>query len=311
MSDINLIIVTGPTASGKTSFAAHLAKRLDSEIISADSRQVYKEMNIGTGKDYEDYLVDGFLIPSHLIDIREPGYKYNVYEYQQDFMDTFEKITSRGKLPILVGGTGMYIEAVIKGYKLINVPVNEPLRIELEKKNLPDLVDQLKKLNANLHNTTDTKHKKRTIRAIEIATYYQYHDQLDTYFPKICPLILGVKFDRGSRRRIISERLHARLTSGMIEEVEQLLKKVTPEELIFYGLEYKFISQYLTGQLTKDEMIKKLEIAIHQFAKRQMTWFRKMERGGIKIHWLDGHMTMEEKLNRAQVILHKQGIAMK
>ena len=308
MSKINLITVTGPTASGKTAFAAHLTLLLDGEIISADSRQVYKEMNLGTGKDYEDYTVKGTNIPYHLIDIREPGYKYNVYEFQHDFIKVFEEITARNKMPMLVGGTGMYIEAVTKGYKLINVPVNESLRIELEEKDLTELVEQLKLLKPELHNATDIKHKKRAIRAIEIATYYKNHEKTDTYFPEINQLIFGIKYGRDSRRRRISERLKTRLSSGMIEEVEQLLKKVKPEDLIFYGLEYKFITQYVTGILSKEEMFHKLEIAIHQFAKRQMTWFRKMEREGSKIHWMDGHMPLEEKLDRAKIILQEHEI---
>lgn len=308
MSKINLITVTGPTASGKTEFAAHLALLLHSEIISADSRQVYKEMNLGTGKDYEDYTVKGIEIPYHLIDIREPGYKYNVYEFQHDFINIFEEITSRNKMPMLVGGTGMYIEAVTKGYKLINVPVNESLRMELAEKDLSELVEQLKILKPELHNATDVKHKKRTIRAIEIATYYKSHAKEDAYFPEINQLIFGVKFGRDSRRRRISERLKTRLASGMVEEVEQLLKKIKPEDLIFYGLEYKFITQYVTGILSKEEMYSKLEIAIHQFAKRQMTWFRKMEREGSKIHWMDGHVPLKEKLDRAKTVLKQHDI---
>ncbi len=308
MSTINLITVTGPTASGKTGFAAHLARLLKGEIISADSRQVYKQMDIGTGKDIDDYTIEGHHIPYHLIDIREAGYKYNVFEFQNDFIKVFEEISSRDKMPMLVGGTGMYIEAVTKGYKLIHVPVNETLRGELEMYDLDQLVDRLKSLNPELHNSTDIKHKKRTIRAIEIASYYQTHKEIDSYFPNINQLIFGVKYGRESRRRRISERLKARLESGMIEEVAQLLKKVSAEDLIFYGLEYKFITQHLTGKLSKKEMHDRLEIAIHQFAKRQMTWFRKMEREGTKIHWLDGHMSLEEKLDRAKSILKKHEI---
>lgn len=308
MSKINLITVTGPTASGKTGFAAHLAHLINGEIISADSRQVYNQMDIGTGKDIEDYTIEGQQIPFHLIDIRDAGYKYNVFEFQNDFIKVFDEIISRNKMPMLVGGTGMYIEAVTKGYKLINVPVNEALRVGLEQKNLAELVDQLKILNPGLHNTTDIKHKKRTIRAIEIASYYQTHEEADTYFPEINQLIFGVKYGRESRRRRISERLNSRLENGMIEEVESLLKKVSAEDLIFYGLEYKFITQHLTGKLSKKEMHDKLEIAIHQFAKRQMTWFRKMEREGAKIHWLDGHMSLEEKLDRAITVLQQHEI---
>ena len=311
MNKINLITVTGPTAGGKTSFAAHLASLLDSEIISGDSRQVYKDMNLGTGKDYDDYVVNRKKIPYHLIDIQEPGYKYNVYEFQQDFIRVFEEISLREKLPMLVGGTGMYIEAVTKGYKLHRVPTDHNLRDQLNEKDLEELVELLKKKRPALHNTTDIKNKKRIIRAIEIANYYQDHDQINTYFPKINSVIFGVKFDRDSRRKRISQRLVERLESGMIEEVEQLLKKVSAEDLIFYGLEYKFITQHLTGLLTKDDMIKKLEIAIHQFAKRQMTWFRKMEREGTKIHWLDGHLSMEDKLERSKKILGQYEVELK
>lgn len=310
MSKINLITVTGPTASGKTSFAAQLAARLGSEIISADSRQVYREMDLGTGKDYEDYIVDGIQIPYHLIDIHQPGYKYNVYEFQQDFLEAFNDISDRGKRPMLVGGTGMYIEAVTKGYRLINVPVNESLREELNELDLDQLVAMLNEMKPELHNTTDTNHKKRTIRAIEIATYYQDHKEIDTTYPEINTVILGVKYDRESRRRRITARLKERLASGMIEEVEQLLKKVKPEDLVFYGLEYKYLTHYLTGAIDRDEMEQKLEIAIHQFAKRQMTWFRKMEREGTKIHWLDGHASLEDKLARTKKILETYRISM-
>lgn len=303
MNKTNLITVTGPTAGGKTAFAAHLAARLNGEIISADSRQVYKTMDIGTGKDYEDYTVNGVKIPFHLIDIREPGYKYNVYEYQQDFIAVFDDIIKRNKMPVLAGGTGLYIEAALKGYRLINVPPNEARRAELAKMQQEDLVDILQKLNPELHNSTDTRHLKRTIRAIEIAEYYQSHPDINHYYPEIHPVVIGVKFDRNSRRKRITERLQARLNEGMIEEVRQLLKTIPEKDLIYYGLEYKFITLYLNGSLKRNEMIDKLEIAIHQFAKRQMTWFRKMERAGTHIHWLDGHMSMEEKMERTKIIL--------
>jgi tRNA dimethylallyltransferase len=304
----DLIAITGPTAGGKTGFAANLAQKIGGEIISADSRQVYREMNLGTGKDYDDYIVDGVKVPYHLIDIRDPGYKYNLYEFQEDFLKAFQDIVARNKVPFLVGGTGMYIEAVVNGYKLVPVPVNDKLRLELSEKHLPELVRILKEIRPDLHNSTDTSHKKRTIRAIEIAQYYLQNNELDASFPKINTVILGVKYDRESRRRRITERLHARLREGMIEEVEELLTKVAPEDLIFYGLEYKFLTLYLSGELSKDEMTTKLEIAIHQFAKRQMTWFRKMERAGNKIHWIDGHMPMHEKLARAAYILKSYDI---
>ncbi len=308
MADINLITITGPTASGKTGFAAQLAYRVQGEIISADSRQVYREMNLGTGKDYDDYIVRGEKIPIHLIDIREPGYKYNVYEFQEDFFRAFYDIQSRAKMPILAGGTGMYIEAVLNRYKLVSVPENTALRAELEKYTREQLVAMLKNMKPDLHNTTDITSKKRTIRAIEIADYYR-HSQASTHeFPEIRTVAIGVKNEREVRRKRISERLMARLNGGMIEEVQELLKKVSPEDLIFYGLEYKYITLYLTGQLGKDEMIKRLEIAIHQFAKRQMTWFRKMERSGAEIHWIDGQLNMSEKLRRAKAILDRHGI---
>lgn len=310
MTEINLIVVTGPTASGKTGFAAHLAHRMNGEIISADSRQVYREMNLGTGKDYDDYIVDGVPVPHHLIDIKEPGYKYNVYEFQQDFVRVFDEIAASGKMPFLVGGTGMYVEAVTQGYNLVPVPANEQLRQELNTMDQQDLVSMLKSIKPELHNTTDIGHKKRTIRAIEIATYYAEHKTEEFVVPDIRSVIIGVKYDRDSRRKRISERLRSRLNEGMIEEVEGLLTKVAAEDLIFYGLEYKYITMFLIDRMTRDEMVKKLEIAIHQFAKRQMTWFRKMERDGVKIHWLDGHMTMEEKLARAEIILKKYDLGL-
>lgn len=305
MEKINLIAITGPTAGGKTAFAAQLAHSLDGEIISADSRQVYKNMDIGTGKDYMDYVVAGKQIPVHLIDIRKPGYKYSVYEYQQDFIKVFADVHKRNKMPVLVGGSGLYIEAVLNGYRLIQVPPNEKLRASLEGKNQDDLVEMLKDISPVLHNTTDIKHKQRTIRAIEIATLYRDHPDTNQSFPEIHPVLIGIKFDRNSRRKRITERLHARIEEGMIEEVKRLLEYISEEDLIFYGLEYKYITLYLNGTLSREEMIKKLETAIHQFAKRQMTWFRKMERSGIRIHWLDGHMQMEEKLERTKAILQK------
>jgi tRNA dimethylallyltransferase len=305
---VDMITITGPTASGKTGLAAHLAHELNTEIISADSRQVYREMDIGTGKDLEDYLVDGHQVPYHLIDFLEPGYKYNVFEYQKDFLKAFETLRNKGKPPILAGGTGMYIEAVLKGYRLIDVPPDDNLRSELQNKSQEELVSILRELNPELHNTTDTEHKKRTIRAIEIARYYKENPTVSIDFPKIDTAIIGVKYDRPAQKRKISARLKQRLEEGMIEEVEKLLEKVPSETLVYYGLEYKFITHYLQNTLSYDEMFKKLEVAIHQFAKRQMTWFRKMERQGWNIHWIDGHMPMEQKLDRAFEILDQYGI---
>jgi tRNA dimethylallyltransferase len=296
----NLITVLGATASGKTAFAAHLANVLDREIISADSRQVYKKMDIGTGKDYDDYKVDGRKIPFHLIDIVEPGTKYNVYQYQQDFINVFKEIESRGKKAILCGGSGLYIEAILKDYDLIAVPHNQDLREKLKKIEIDQLVPILESYK-KLHNVSDTSDKKRLIRAIEIADYYSSNPEKKENPPKLSHLVLGVKFDRDSRRKRISARLKQRLESGMIEEVQALLDLgIDPDTLIYYGLEYKFVTLYLQGKLSYEEMFKSLETAIHQFAKRQMTWFRKMERDGIEIHWLDGYMSLEDKMERVR-----------
>lgn len=299
---IDLISVLGATASGKTGFAAHLAYRLKSEIISADSRQVYRRMDIGTGKDLSDYTVNGTVIPHHLIDLFEPGYKFNVFEYQEHFYDTYDKLKARNLTPVLCGGTGMYIEAVLKGYQLTKVPVDPELRSKLETKNKEELINDLKSYTA-LHNTTDTTSHKRLIRAVEIAKHQSEHNYKREQLPEINPLIIGIKFDRDSRRKRITERLHARLDEGMVNEVQALLDEgIAPDDLIFYGLEYKFITQHVTGQLTYDEMVQKLNTAIHQFAKRQMTWFRRMEKNGFEIHWLDGCIPLEEKLEKALLL---------
>jgi tRNA dimethylallyltransferase len=304
----NLITVLGATAGGKTAFAANLAFLTEREIISADSRQVYRRMDIGTGKDLEDYIVNGNKVPVHLIDICEPGTKYNVYQYQQDFMESFKEIQSRGKNAILCGGSGMYIEAVLKEYELLAVPHNPELRKKLELQEISYLTDLLKSYK-NLHNISDTSDKKRLIRAIEIAEYYAQHPGIAREKISIDHLILGIKFDRDSRRRRISERLKQRLDSGMAEEVKSLMESgIDAETLIYYGLEYKYLALYLTGKIPYDEMYKKLEIAIHQFSKRQMTWFRKMERDGIKIHWLDGYLSMEKKIERLVEILNKSNL---
>lgn len=294
----NLITVLGPTAGGKTSLAANLAHILNGEIISADSRQVYKGMDIGTGKDIADYSVDGKTVPFHLIDIVDAGYKYNVYEFHRDFIKVFNDIKSRNKLPVLCGGSGMYIEAVLKGYKLINVPVNDELRLQLAEKTEEELIGMLESIK-KLHNKTDIDTRKRMIRAIEIEIYYESNPMPVNDFPEINSLIIGLKFDRQSQRRRITQRLKQRFDEGMIDEVKSLLSKgLTAEDILYYGLEYKYITQHITGELTFDEMFAKLETAIHQFAKRQMTWFRKMERDGVKIHWLDGYASMQEKLER-------------
>jgi len=300
----DLIVVLGPTASSKTAFAAKLAKEMNGEVISADSRQVYKKMDIGTGKDYEDYIVDGVSVPYHLIDIHEPGYKYNVYEYQNDFLSVFQDIKARKKLPVLCGGTGMYIEAVLQGYKLIHVPPDEKLRNELQSKSLDELKQILQSYTDQLHNTTDLTSKKRAVRAIEISKHYAEHPEEDMSYPSIEPLILGVKFDRPAQRRRITERLKSRLENGMIEEAESLMKSgLSKEDLMYYGLEYKYLALYLTGDLSYEQMFEKLNTAIHQFAKRQMTYFRRMQKKGLKIHWIDGYMSIDEKLQRTNQIL--------
>lgn len=292
----DLITILGPTASGKTPLAAALANRLGTEIISGDSRQVYRRMDLGTGKDLVDYVVDGKEVPYHLIDIVEPGYKYNVFEYQRDFLKAYEDITSRGKLPILCGGTGMYLESVLKGYRLLPVPENPELRASLEGKSLEELTRILEGYK-KLHNSTDVDTAKRAIRAIEIEEYYKLQPPEYREFPSLHSLIVGVDIDRELRREKITRRLKQRLDEGMVEEVRGLLAEgIHPDNLIYYGLEYKFLTQYAIGELTYEEMFHQLETAIHQFAKRQMTWFRGMERRGFTIHWMDATLPMEEKL---------------
>ena len=303
MSDIDLIAIIGPTASGKTSLATALAYDLDSEIISGDSRQVYRGMDIGTGKDLEDYVVEGRQIPYHLIDIVEPGYKYNVFEYQRDFLKAYEDICRRGKLPILCGGTGMYVESVLKGYRLLPVPENPALRERLSGKSLDELTAILSTYK-KLHNSTDVDTVKRAVRAIEIEEYYRQTPVQEREFPHLKSLIIGVSIDRDLRRKKISERLRERLDAGMVEEVRGLLDRgIAPEDLIYYGLEYKYLTLYVTGQMTHAEMVHDLEIAIHQFAKRQMTWFRGMERRGFNIHWIDVCLPLTDKLEQIKTLL--------
>ena len=294
----DLITILGPTASGKTPLAATLADRLSTEIISGDSRQVYRRMDLGTGKDLADYTVEGRQVPYHLIDIVEPGYKYNVFEYQRDFLKAYEEIVAKGKLPILCGGTGMYIESVLKGYRLLPVPENPDLRASLEGKSLEELTRILEGYK-KLHNSTDVDTAKRAIRAIEIEEYYKQQPPEYREFPSLKSLIIGVDIDRELRREKITRRLKQRLDEGMVDEVRGLLNEGIPaENLIYYGLEYKFLTQYAIGELTYEEMFLQLETAIHQFAKRQMTWFRGMERRGFTIHWLDATLPMEEKIEQ-------------
>ena len=300
-----MITILGPTASGKTPLAAALAEKIGGEIISADSRQVYRRMDIGTGKDLGDYILkikdEIVKIPYHLIDICEPGTKYNLFQYQQDFYDAYQDICRRGVVPILCGGTGLYIEAVLKGYKLSPVPQNPELRQRLESKSLEELTEMLVELKekngSNMHNKTDVDSCQRAIRAIEIETYNLEHPMPRRELPPVDSLIVGVHIDREQRREKISRRLKTRLEEGMIDEVKALLAEGIPsEDLLYYGLEYKFVTEYIIGNTTYDEMFQHLEIAIHQFAKRQMTWFRGMERRGFKIHWIDAMQPMDDKV---------------
>ena len=298
-----LITILGPTASGKTSLATALAVEIGAEIISADSRQVYRGMSIGTGKDLDDYVVDGVPVAYHLIDIAAPGTKYNLFEYQQDFMDSYRDIISRGITPVLCGGTGLYIEAVLKGYSLSPVPQNQELRSSLAEKSLEELILMLVELksknNSNMHNKTDVVSVQRAIRAIEIETYNMKHPVEMRQMPGIDSIIIGVDINREDRRNKISKRLKQRLENGMLDEIKGLLDNgIRADDLIYYGLEYKYVTEYLIGKTTYDEMFSGLEIAIHQFAKRQMTWFRGMERRGFTIHWIDANQQMKDKISK-------------
>ncbi len=296
-------VITGPTASGKTALAVALASDLNGEIISADSRQIYTGMDIGTGKDLEEYGS----VPYHLIDIAPAGYKYNLFEYLRDAREAMDNILARGKVPVVCGGTGMYLEALVRGTHLPEVPINENLRSELSGKSLEELSGILKTMKT-LHNSTDIDTAKRAIRAIEIQTYY--HENPDAArdvtpgIPDERAVIVGVDIDRETRRRRISDRLHARIKAGMIDEVKALLDSgIAPEDLIYYGLEYKFVTSYITGQMSLERMTESLEIAIHQFAKRQMTWFRGMERRGFKIHWLPYDMPAKQFVSEVKILL--------
>lgn len=303
MNHYDLITILGPTASGKTSLAAALAYRLDTEIISGDSRQVYRRMDLGTGKDLEDYQVQGKQIPYHLIDIVEPGYKYSLFEYQRDFLKAYQEIVTKKKLPILCGGTGLYIESVLKGYKLFDVPANPELRASLADKSLDELTKILSSYK-KLHNKTDVDTAQRAIRAIEIEEFYLKQPAERRDFPSLNSLIIGVNIDRSLRREKISKRLKDRLENGMVDEIKNLLASgVKAEDLMYYGLEYKFLTQYVIGELSYEEMFSQLEIAIHQFAKRQMTWFRGMERRGFTIHWIDATLPMDEKVEQIMSLI--------
>jgi tRNA dimethylallyltransferase len=293
-----LLTILGPTASGKTHLAVRLADSLDAEIISGDSRQVYRGMDIGTGKDLSEYSIGDKNIPYHLIDIVDAGYKYNVYEYQHDFMQAYTLIREKDKQAILCGGTGLYIESVLKGYKLMPVPIDQNLRRSLEGKSLKELTNILLGYK-KLHNRTDVDTVKRAIRAIEIETYYHIHPEIKSEFPKISNLVFGLKLEREERRKRISQRLKARIEEGMIEEVQSIIDSgVSAEDMMYYGLEYKYVTLFITGVLTYQEMYDQLEIAIHQFAKRQMTWFRGMEKRGITIQWLNALSDIDENMQK-------------
>lgn len=291
-----MLTILGPTATGKTSLAAHIALRLNGEVLSADSRQIYRGMDLGTGKDLADYTVDGIKVPYHLIDLVDAGVQYNVFEFQRAFLEAYQGIVERDKFPVFCGGSGLYLEAVLKGYKLTQVPANKERREALMQMSLDELALLLKSYKS-LHNSSDTETKNRAVRAIEIEEYLLNYPELNFEFPRIHSLIIGVQYDRDTRRERITNRLKQRLEDGMIEEVKCLLDNgLKPDDLIYYGLEYKYITLFLTGEITRKELFERLEIAIHQFAKRQMTWFRKMEREGFEIRWLDGFLPMEQKL---------------
>ena len=302
-----MITILGPTACGKTSLAAALAADIHAEIISGDSRQVYRGMDIGTGKDLADYRVGDISVPYHLIDIVELGTKYNVYQYQRDFMRAYDDIVGRGVTPILCGGSGLYLEAVLRGYRMAPVPENKPLRQSLEGKSLAELTEMLNDIKTRkglrMHNTTDVDTAKRAIRAIEIELYQDEHPEETEDIQPVDSLVIGLHIEVGQRRERITRRLKARFDEGMADEIRRIIDSgVAPEELIYYGLEYKYVTEYVIGQRDFEETFRLLEIAIHQFAKRQMTWFRGMERRGVKIHWIDSQLPMEEKINEIKNI---------
>ena len=310
-----IIVVLGPTASGKTRFAVRLATQLGGEIISADSRQVYRGMDVGTGKDLADYVYEGKKVPHHLIDIAEAGERYNVYRYLHDFFEVYQGVRARGVVPILCGGSGMYIEAVCKGYDMPEVPEDRELRKECQEVSMEELMARLSSFGP-LHNTTDTQSRKRLIRAIEIAQYRKMVAQdacterntsgTEQDYPKIDPYIIGLYVPAEERRARIDRRLEERLQTGMIEEAQRLMQEgLSVEDMMYYGLEYKYLALYLTEKLSYEEMKGLLRIAIHQFAKRQMTWFRGMERRGLKIQWVDA--MRNEADNVQEVMGHLQG----
>lgn len=303
----DLVTVLGHTAAGKTAFAAHLAARIGGEVISADSRQVYRGMDIGTGKDYSDYVVGGIQIPFHLVDIVDAGEAYNVYRFREDFRQVYDRITGEGKVPVMCGGTGLYLEAVLRNYRLIGVPVDQELRSDLENRKMDELEEMLRSFGP-LHNITDTVSRERLIRAIEIARYRSANPDAGEDLPAPESLVLGIRYERNRRRGRITERLRTRLSAGMVEEVRQLLERgVTPAKMDYYGLEYRYITRYILNELTYEAMFEQLNTAIHRFAKRQMTYFRGMERRGVKIHWIGGEEKMEDQLEKALSLFDGSG----
>ena len=302
-----MITILGPTACGKTSLAAALAADIHGEIISGDSRQVYCGMDIGTGKDLADYRVGDICVPYHLIDIVEPGTKYNVYQYQRDFMRAYDDIVGRGVTPVLCGGSGLYLEAVLRGYRMAPVPENKQLSQSLEGKTLAELTEMLDGIKSRkgqkMHNTTDVDTAKRAIRAIEIELYQDEHPEETEDIQPVDSLVIGLQIDVEQRRERITRRLKARFDEGMADEIRRIIDSgVAPEDLIYYGLEYKYVTEYVIGQRDFEETFRLLEIAIHQFAKRQMTWFRGMERRGVAIHWIDSSLPMKDKINEIKKI---------
>ena len=301
----NLITILGVTATGKTRLAVELASMINGEIISGDSRQVYKDMNMGTGKDIEEYSFNGISIPYHLIDIVDPGYEYNVYEFYRDFHNAYDDIVSREKMPIMCGGSGLYLDAVISEYKFNKVPINEFLRKNLEEFSDEELTKKLESFGP-LHNVSDTSDRHRLIRAIEIAEFERKNTHIEEKRKPINSINFGIRFDRDTIRRRITNRLNDRLENGMIEEVRNLLENgLTPDQLMFYGLEYKYLTMHIIGQMEYDEMYSRLNTAIHQYAKKQMTWYRKMERKGVKIHWIDGTINLDNKITVIMGMLRK------
>ncbi len=295
-SPIPLICILGPTAAGKTRLAAHVAAAANGEVVSADSRQVYRHMNIGTGKDLEDYTVHGLTVRSHLIDIVDPGYEYNLYEFKRDCIAAIREIHSRGRLPVLCGGTGLYLSAVLQNYQLLSVPPDPTRRAELETLPTEQLIAELRSYGP-LHNTSDVQERKRLIRAIEIA-----EADPSARAPSIAldSRVFGLRWERRDLRERITQRLAYRLDHGLLEEVRALLDRgLTHDQLIFYGLEYRYVTEYLRGDISREQMFAALGAAIHQFAKRQDTWFRRMERKGVEIRWLDGRDSPEANAEKA------------